>query len=139
MTGCAKRTDRIAPLALQSMLDHEPDRVLVVDVRSAGEWRGPGGHVPGAIHVPWPGVEDVAGEQIQPAPGQTVVLVCFTGHRSTWAMDAVREATGAEVVDLDGGMLGWWAQGLPTVRARDEDDPAPPDGDQGAVSSGGGS
>lgn len=104
--------DRIPPRALAAALEAEPDRYVVVDVRSDGEWQG--SHIAGAQHVAWPGVKERAAE-IVARPDQTVVLVCLSGHRSQWAMDAVRAAVPAKVTDLRGGMAAWWLAGLPTV------------------------
>lgn len=115
LAAAALAADRISARDLADALAAEPDRYVVVDVRSDGEWAWRAGHIPQASHLAWPGVKERAAE-IQAAPGQTVVLVCFTGHRSEWAKEAVRAATGAPVIDLRGGMIRWWLAGLPVVR-----------------------
>jgi rhodanese-related sulfurtransferase len=46
------------------------------------------------------------------------VLVCFTGHRSRWALSAVDAAVEGPVIDLRGGMLQWWGRKLPVVVER---------------------
>lgn len=113
LAGCAH--DRIAARVLAEGLAATPDKYVVVDVRSDGEWAGSGGHIEQAGHLAWPGVKERAAEIVAP-PEQTVVLVCLTGHRSRWAMEAVRAAVPAEVIDLRGGMMSWWASNLPVVR-----------------------
>lgn len=120
LLACAP--DRIPPRALADGIAAEPERYVLVDVRSDGEWDG--GHIAGAQHVAWPGVKERAGE-IVARPEQTVVLVCLSGHRSRWAMEAVRAALPNEVIDLRGGMLAWWGAGLPTIRETTDTEPIP--------------
>jgi rhodanese-related sulfurtransferase len=106
-------TDRIAAASLHRALKAEPERFVVVDVRTALEFRAPTGRIAGAMSRPWPGT-DRAATELGIEPGQTVVLVCLTGHRSRFPMPAFRAANPeATVVDLAGGMLAWWAAGLP--------------------------
>lgn len=113
VAGCAR--DRIAPEALAEGLRSEPSSYDIVDVRSEREFHHTRGHIDGATHLPWPsGVRDHA-DALTPAEGQTVVLVCFTGHRSRWAIERVRAAVDNEVIDLRGGMMRWWARDLPVV------------------------
>lgn len=113
LIGCVT-AHRMQADALAAALASEPDRYVVVDVRSDGEWAGSGGHIPGATHLAWPGVKERAAE-IVARPDQTVVLVCFTGHRSLWAMEAVEAAVEGPVVDLKGGMMAWWGRSLPVT------------------------
>ena len=111
LAGCAK-PDRIDALALHTALEERPTEYYVVDVRSRAEFNARGGHIVGATHIPYPGVKTRTHE-ITASPHQTVVLICLTGHRSRWALRAVREAVEATVVDLRGGMVAWWQKKLP--------------------------
>lgn len=117
---------RVTARELAASLARDPDAWLVVDVRSASEFRATGGHIADAVHLAYPGIKEAAATALHPTDGQTIVLVCFTGHRSQWSMDAVAAATGAPVVDLKGGMLAWWAADLPVVVEPDAEpmDPA---------------
>lgn len=114
LAACA-HGPRIPPRTLAAALAEHPDAYVVVDVRSDGEWAGAPGHIPGATHLAWPGVKERAAE-IEARPDQTVVLVCLSGHRSQWAWESVRAAVPGKLADLRGGMVGWWAAGLPTER-----------------------
>lgn len=114
LAGCGAKGERMAARELYRALEERPGDFVVVDVRSEREWRGPRGHLAGASHHAWPDVKRTAGE-IVARPDQTVVLVCFTGHRSQWAMEAVAAAVEAKVVDLRGGMMAWWRHDLPVV------------------------
>lgn len=112
LLACAEH--RIRADVLADALHREPDRYVVIDVRSDSEWFASGGHIADATHLAWPGIQDRAAE-IVARPDQTVVLVCFTGHRSRWAMEAVDAAVEGPVLDLRGGMLAWWGRRLPVV------------------------
>ena len=112
--GCAVRSSRITAPNLAQALAANPERYVVVDVRSDREWNGVRGYIEGASHIAWPGVKERAGE-IEAGPDQEVILVCFTGHRSRWAMDAVSEAVDVPVRDLKGGMMAWWRRDFPVV------------------------
>lgn len=112
LVGCAARGSRIGANELARELEAHPEQYVVVDVRSDREWSGPKGHIPGASHHAYPGVQKAA-DAIEASPEQTVVLVCFTGHRSQWSMPEVKAAHEGPVVDLKGGMMAWWRRDLP--------------------------
>ena len=113
--GCAAKAGRISAAELHDALQLHPHDYVVVDVRSEREWNGNKGHIRGAQHVPFGQMKERVSE-IEATSDQTVVLVCFTGHRSQWAMDRVKEHHDGEVVDLRGGMMKWWRKDLPTQR-----------------------
>ncbi|MBX2799854.1 MAG: rhodanese-like domain-containing protein [Myxococcales bacterium] len=111
--GCASSIPRIDAPDLARALEENPEHYVVVDVRSQREWRGKRGHIAGALHLPYPGVKDRI-DEIDVMPGQQIVLVCFTGHRSRWSYEAVQQAVDVPVKDLRGGMMSWWRHDLPT-------------------------
>lgn len=113
--GCAAKSGRITATELYDALRERPGEYVVVDVRSDREWNARKGHIRGAQHVPFGEIDERVSE-IRAQPDQTVVLVCFTGHRSQWAMDEVKAHHEGEVIDLKGGMIKWWAKDLPTQR-----------------------
>lgn len=124
--GCTVDATRIRPKALARALAEDPGRYALVDVRSEGEWRASTGHLAGAQHLAWPGVKEQAAA-IAVEPGQTIVLICLTGHRSQWAKDAVQTAwPDVPVMDLRGGMAAWWASRLGVVREGRTEEPAEP-------------
>lgn len=111
LLACAAH-ERMPAGALFEALATQRGHWVVVDVRSEAEWRG--GHIPGALHLPYPGVRQAP---IPIRPDQELVLVCLSGHRSIWAMDEVKaRLPGIRVRDLDGGMISWWGAGYPTER-----------------------
>jgi rhodanese-related sulfurtransferase/transcriptional regulator with XRE-family HTH domain len=80
----------------------------LVDVREPHEWAT--GHLPGARLVPL--------GQLRAAPGDAaltdrVMFVCERGGRSQHAAELAEGRGVSEVYTLDGGTLGWRAEGLP--------------------------
>lgn len=80
---------------------------VVVDVREQAEWDA--GRIPGATHLPLAEISARHGEL--PRDVQ-LIAVCRSGGRSSRATDALGRL-GLDVVNLDGGMKGWKASGLP--------------------------
>ncbi len=105
------RVPEIAPEDLARRLA-APDRPLVIDVRTALEFRR--GHIPGARHVP---VQVLAAilPSLPLGPGATVVAICKTAHRSIPAVRLLRNE-GLNARQLAGGINRWRRRGLPIVR-----------------------
>jgi rhodanese-related sulfurtransferase len=78
----------------------------LVDVRTSEEWAE--GHLPGAIHIPLPELQERAAE-ISDGP---VVFYCRTGDRSSMAAEAFR-VSGRDAASLAGGLEAWQADGRP--------------------------
>jgi len=105
--------DRISPQELYELLPQ--GRVLVLDMRTRVEFHA-AGHISQARFVGLaramrkPGLLEVGDAEL-------AVLICLSGHRSRWPLERLRAAhPGCRFVDLEGGMLAWWAEGLPSVR-----------------------
>jgi len=86
------------------------DAPAVVDVRSGFEYRG--GHIPGAVHVPFWRAPFAAG-RIPADPDDPVVVTCGHGPRAAVAILALRLAGFRDVRYLSGQMSGWMRRGLP--------------------------
>jgi len=84
---------------------------VVVDVRAGSEWEG--GHLPGALHIPLPELEDRLGEIPE---GRPVVLQCQGGGRSGIAASLLQARGRVSVSNLSGGYGAWVAAGLPVER-----------------------
>ncbi len=96
-------------------LQERLDEVVVIDVRSPGEFEGV--HMPGARNLPL----DVLGERVDEVRalvegGQEVVLTCRTQNRSTRAQALLREAGLPSLPVLVGGIVAWEEQDAPVVR-----------------------
>lgn len=116
--ACRAPFERISPTDLAQTLEQDPQRVVLIDVRSAAEFQGSWGHLPGAINLPYPTTlaEQIGNVTVQ--PDQIVVLICLSGHRSKWALPDIHNQLSVPVLDLEGGMLAWWQNDLPTTIAR---------------------
>jgi hydroxyacylglutathione hydrolase len=81
----------------------------ILDVRSRSEFMG--GHVPGAIHIPFLSVARRVGE-IASSRDATVVVYCGHGPRAWIAGGVLRRRGFTRVVYLDGHFDGWRRAGL---------------------------
>ncbi len=97
-------------------VEEHAGKVQIVDVREAGEYAGPMGHIPGSLLIPLGELEARASDLSQSTP---IVTVCRSGARSAQAVVILKRAGLEKVANLAGGMLRWRAQQLPTEGARD--------------------
>ena len=84
--------------------------VVLIDVRGPDEFNAPPGHLPGAINIPLPELQDRIAEVT--AHSRPVVLVCKTDRRSARAAETLIAAGVRDVAVLRGGTDGWHQQGL---------------------------
>ena len=88
-------------------LEEHLRNVQIVDVRDAGEFSGPLGHIPGAQLIPLGQLAESARALSKDRPA---VTVCRSGARSAQATVILRQAGFDQVANLAGGMLRWNAQ-----------------------------
>ena len=88
-------------------------QLTLVDVRSADEFNGPDGRIPGSVLMPLPELDSRANELPADRP---VVLVCHSGSRSALATQQLQKAGRAQVANLRGGISQWQAEGYPMER-----------------------
>jgi rhodanese-related sulfurtransferase len=79
----------------------------IIDVRGAGEFTGPLGHIDSAVNIPLDELQAHTAELL--AEPRALVLVCHTDRRSSAAAQHLRRAGRAEVAVLRGGMVAWRA------------------------------
>ncbi|MEB3193629.1 MAG: rhodanese-like domain-containing protein, partial [Cyanobacteriota bacterium] len=84
--------------------------LTLVDVRSAEEFSGPDGHIPGSWLLPLPDLEARLGEIPSERP---VVMVCHSGSRSALATQQLLKAGHPRVANLRGGLRLWSEGGYP--------------------------
>jgi len=89
------------------------ERYILLDVREDAEWAT--GHIPSAHHLAR-GVLEREIERAIPERDAAIVLYCDGDFRSALAADNLQKMGYANVVSLDGGLRGWTARGLPTVK-----------------------
>jgi len=87
-------------------------RVVPVDTRDAAAYKR--AHLPGAAHIPLEEIESRLAE-LHMLAGQPV-LYCRAGDK-TKAMAEKLAAEGMPIMFVEGGMLGWEAEGLPIERS----------------------
>ena len=83
------------------------DAIQLVDVREPYEREA--GHVAGSRHVP---LAELTAAAPTIDPSRPVVFVCRVGARSAMAAWSFARA-GYDAHNLEGGMIGWDASGLP--------------------------
>ena len=87
---------------------------VIFDVRTPEEYAG--GHVPGAINIPHTEVAERAGE-FSVYQDREVVVYCGSGKRAAIAEAALQQAGFSRIVDLEGHMQQWKADGYPLDRS----------------------
>ncbi|KAA1189595.1 MBL fold metallo-hydrolase [Pseudohalioglobus sediminis] len=88
------------------------DAVLLLDVRSEGEYAGELGHLQDALLIPL----DQLRERLQEVPRERpVVTVCQSGKRSAMAAQILIKAGVDRAANLAGGMIQWDRLGLPVA------------------------
>jgi rhodanese-related sulfurtransferase len=113
--GCSPATDSEGTAAIQDiapkvLLDDPPANVLILDVRTPGEYAE--GHVPGAKNIPYDQVGSRMSE-LDLTPDRPVVVYCKSGKRAAKAAHTLVEAGQENVLHLTGDMDGWKDAGRP--------------------------
>lgn len=88
--------------------------LVVLDVRTPGEFASETGHLQGALLLPVQVLERRIAE-LEPLKDRPILVYCRSGNRSRPASEALA-AAGFTVHMLDGGILAWNDAGLPVVR-----------------------
>lgn len=88
--------------------------VILLDVRTADEFRSETGHLAGALLIPVQELEARVNE-LAPYRNRTIVVYCRTGHRSTRGTE-ILQGHGFRAVNMDGGITRWRAEHFPTVQ-----------------------
>lgn len=89
---------------------------VLIDVREPDEFRGE--HIPYAVSLPLASVRDHLAQMELPGD-KKVLFQCQRGARGAKACDLARAAgSSQEIYNIDGGIEGWKAAGLPVVSSR---------------------
>jgi adenylyltransferase/sulfurtransferase len=110
-----RRVPRIHPAQLAAQLARDPLALPLIDVREPEEFAR--GHLPGAINVPLPSIEQqgfALPAGISPS-AERLVFLCRSGTRSLKACALARRAVQSEVLQLEGGLLAWRESVDPTL------------------------
>lgn len=95
-----------------------PADAVLLDVREDDEWAA--GHAPDAQHVP---MNEVPARIAEIPEVDPLYVICRSGGRSGRVVGFLAQQ-GRSVVNVEGGMQAWAAQGRPMIGERDD---VPPD------------
>jgi uncharacterized membrane protein YdjX (TVP38/TMEM64 family)/rhodanese-related sulfurtransferase len=114
LIGMLRRGRMLDTASFRQRLEADRD-LLVLDVRTAGDFTGEQGHIDTAVNIPLEELQqrmDEIGGYLE----QPVAIVCRTDKRSAKAAQLLTEAGFADVHIVRGGMTKWLKAGLPVVR-----------------------
>jgi rhodanese-related sulfurtransferase len=101
-------------IANEMMLDSR--QVVILDVRPPEGFRGPEGHLAGALNVPFESIERQLPELL-PYQNETVLVYGDTDSDGALAARLLTLAGFRNVVHVSGGVRGWIEHGYRTVNA----------------------
>jgi rhodanese-related sulfurtransferase len=96
------------------------DEIVVLDVRTPGEFTGSLGHIPGAVNVP---LAELAGRlsvsiaDFEGLKNEPIYVICRTANRSPNAARLLRKNGFTDVSVIKGGMSAWKRSGFPAEAA----------------------
>jgi rhodanese-related sulfurtransferase len=103
------------PVAAEMILDSQ--QIVVIDIRPSADYRGPEGHIAGAISAPFETIEMHLPELL-PYQNQTVLVYGETSADGAVAAQLLTVAGFRNVVHVIGGLKSWIARGYRTVNAQ---------------------
>jgi sulfur dioxygenase len=103
-------------VASEMILDSQ--QVVVLDVRSANDYRGPEGHIAGSLNAPFDSIERQLPELL-PYQNQTVLVYGATSTDGEVAAKLLTVAGFRNVVHIAGGLKGWIDRGYRTVNSQE--------------------
>lgn len=106
----------VSPTVAGEMIT-DTNQVVVIDVRGAGAYHGPEGHIAGALSAPFDSIEKQLPELL-PYQNQTVLVYGQTSTDGALAAKLLAVAGFRNVVHIEGGIEAWIARGYHTVNAR---------------------
>jgi len=106
----------ISPTVANEML-LDSNQVVVLDIRSAADYRGPNGHIAGALNAPFDQIERQLPELL-PYQTNTVLVYGDTSTDGAVAAKLLSLSGFRNVVHIDGGLQAWIARGYRTVNAQ---------------------
>jgi rhodanese-related sulfurtransferase len=104
-----------ATIAAEMILDSQ--QIVVIDTRSVDVYRGPEGHIAGAINAPFDTIEMHLPELL-PYQNQTVLVYGETSTDGAVAAQLLTVAGFRNVVHVRGGIKEWIERGYRTVHAQ---------------------
>ena len=120
LQACAQFSDNtslVSPSEVYRMLE-AGENILVVDVRTEGEYTGELGHIETAILRPLQEIDHWK-DELNQADYDKIIMVCRSGNRSGVASQVFINDGFQNVYNMSGGMREWNKLGLPVVKGQD--------------------
>ncbi len=114
LTVFAGETPQISSQDLLAALNKGTDNVVLLDVRSAGEYQH--SHIAGAINISHDQIEKNL-KQLAQYQASTVVVYCRSGRRAGIAEQILSSNGFSDVRHLTGDMNGWLEEKLPVTNS----------------------
>lgn len=110
----AASDQKLTSAMLKERLDQK-DHITVLDVRSAKDYLGGLGHVPGSVNIP---LDELAGRlpELDSRRDLPLAVICRTNRMSGKAVELLRQAGFGQTLLVEDGMVGWTAKGYGTER-----------------------
>ena len=114
VSAAKKEIDQITPEQLKS--EEKNEGTYIIDVREKGEFDT--GNIPGSVLIPRGLLEFRIGSNDfwesnnleMPNKGQKIIIYCKSGGRGSLAVKSLNDLGYKNVVNLDGGFMGWKKQ-----------------------------
>lgn len=108
----------VDPKAVKDLIDGGME-VVIIDVRSKEEFKGPLGHIKGALNLAGMELDNrlaAADAQLDSLKTAPIFIVCRTHNRSPRAARMLTKAGFTQVAIIKGGMINWNKQELPVAK-----------------------
>lgn len=107
--GCAQDKEKSMTVSeLKEQIQKDPN-IVVLDVRTAQELKGPLGQIDGAVNIPVQNLEERISE-VEKLKGKKIAVICRTGNRSARAQQILKEH-GINSINVEGGMQEYREKG----------------------------
>jgi rhodanese-related sulfurtransferase len=104
----------LSPAALSAKLKTQPEEIMVLDTRSAKEFKV--SHLQGATFINYDALKD---QNLKRLPkDKTLIVYCSVGYRSERVGERLKALGFKNVYNLYGGIFEWVNQGKPIVNAQ---------------------
>ncbi|MCK4894893.1 MAG: rhodanese-like domain-containing protein [Calditrichia bacterium] len=118
-SGCSQEIPEVSPVQVKQILDEKED-VIIIDVRTSGEFTGELGHIPGAILRPLQEIEDWQTEFSEENDNR-IIMVCRSGNRSGVTTRYFLDHGYLNVQNMSGGMRAWNELSFPIEKSPAEE------------------
>lgn len=105
-SGSEKGYTNITPNKVKEMIFSGDKDLLILDVRTKGEYNGPDGHIKGAILIPISLIKNRL-DEIKAYSNLPIIVYCAVGGRSSKVSSFLSDNGFTKVYNMIGGMTEW--------------------------------